>query len=161
MIILTKKSTDKQQMLPALSTDMQKMYEKELFTDFEFRCNDGVTLKCHKSVLAARSPVFEAMLSNDMEEARQGFAEVPDYDSKLMKEFLRFIYCGSVQGIKNFAKDLIFLADKYDLESLKEICITQLVKDLSKENVINNLQIVDKIGSCIRLFEECIGVIGG
>lgn len=90
-----------------LKADMQKMFENMHLADFELRCNDGVTLKCHKCILAAHSPVFEAMLINDTDEARQGYAKILDCDSKLMKEYLRFVYYESVENIHDIAIDLL------------------------------------------------------
>lgn len=135
------------------------MFENELFADFELRCNDDQTLKCHKCILAARSVVFWAMLSSDMQEAKEGFSEVPEFDSTVMKEVLRFIYCDRVEDLDTISKKLIFAAEYYDLEVLKEICIRNIIQNLSKENVVEVLLITEKISGCEELFKKCVVVV--
>lgn len=154
-------SVQQQSKKPPVPEDIKKMFEDELFADFELRCSDGETLKCHKVILAIRSPVFHAMLSNDMKETQQGFVDVPDFTSIVLKEVLRYIYCGSVVSSENIFEDLIFAAEKYDIGALKEICIKEITRDISKANVFQCLLIADRISGCEKVFEESIKVIGG
>jgi speckle-type POZ protein len=145
--------------MPSISEDIEEMYQDETFADFSLTCSDGEVLKCHKFMLAARSPVFRTMLSIDMKEAKEGFVEVPDFGSVVMKEVLRFIYCDEVEDIVDIASSLIFAAEKYELEKLKKICIESMIENLSKENVIECLLITEKIPRCEKLYEECVDVI--
>jgi speckle-type POZ protein len=135
------------------------MFEDESLADFELECNDGKTLKCHKFILAARSPVFRTMLSVDMKESREGFVIVPDLSSIVMKEVLRFMYCSTVENLDEVAKDLIFAAEKYELNKLKEICFDKINEGLSKANVIQTLHIANKISESEELFEKCARLI--
>lgn len=99
------------------------MFESETFSDFELISKDGKVLKAHKAVLASRSPVFFSMLNIDMEEAERGSVNVPDVDKKTLKELLRFIYCNEVEGLNEISRKLIFAAEKYELKSLKTLCM--------------------------------------
>lgn len=137
------------------------MFEDEFFADFELKFEGGETLKCHKFILAARSPVCQKMLSSNMKEARQGFVEVSDFSFEEMKEVLRYIYCGSVEKLDKLASHLIFAGEKYDLVGLKEICIKEIIKNLSEENVLQALLIADRISGCEKLIKECVKLIGG
>lgn len=139
--------------------DVEKMFEDKLFVDFEFKCSDGEVLKTHKFVLAARSPVFHAMLSNDMKEAKEGSAEVPDFNSITMKEVLRFMYCNKVNKIKKIVRDLIFAAEKYEMEGLKKMCIESLIASLTTENVLQSLLLAERISQGTKLFEKCIYLV--
>jgi speckle-type POZ protein len=153
-ILITKTNATKPSP-PSVSEDIAKMLKNELFTDFELKCNDGISLKCHKSFLVARSAFFYAMLSNNM---KQEFAEVPDFSSEIMREVLLFIYSGVSENCDKFTTKLIFAADKYGLEGLKQICIEKLVKNLTNENIIDVLLVADKISGCDNLFEECVNL---
>jgi speckle-type POZ protein len=135
------------------------MFEDESLADFELECNDGKTLKCHKFILAARSPVFRTMLSIDMKEAKEGFVDVLDFGSSVMKEVLRFVYRDDVGNIQHIARSLVFAAEKYELEKLKKICIESMIENLSKDNAIRSLLITEKIPGCEKLYEECVDVI--
>jgi speckle-type POZ protein len=142
-----------------VADDVEDMYEEEEFTDFGLKCSDGEVLSCHKFILAARSPVFRAMLKINMKEAKQGSADVPDFDSKIMREVLRFIYCGFVFDIDEMSQDLVFAAEKYELEGLKKLCIDNMISMLSSANVLQFITIADRVSNGKRLLEECMEVV--
>ena len=50
-----------------LGSSMQTMYQQQLFTDATISVQ-GQTLRAHRAVLAAASPVFERMFSSQMQE---------------------------------------------------------------------------------------------
>ncbi|XP_077685550.1 speckle-type POZ protein-like isoform X4 [Eretmochelys imbricata] len=54
-----------------LAEDLGNLWETTRFTDCSF-CVGGQEFKAHKSVLAARSPVFNAMFEHEMEESKKG-----------------------------------------------------------------------------------------
>lgn len=145
--------------LAKVVSDFQNMLLDETFTDFQLKTNDGEVLKAHKVVLATRSPVFHAMLTKDMQEAREGCANVPDFDSKIMKEILRFIYCHDVGSVDEIARDLIYAAEKYQLDELKKICLASIIKLLSIENVVGALVISDQVSEAVYLNEKCLDLI--
>ena len=131
------------------------MFEDKNLTDFKLKCSDDEVLTCHKVILAARSPVFYAMMSIDMKEAQQGFAEVPDFDSKLMEQVLHFIYCNKVINLEELSYQLIFAAEKYELKELKRMCIEHIIKNLKIENVTESLIISNRISGSDKMFTKC------
>ena len=88
-------------------------------TDFVFQIG-SVNISAHKFVLAARSPVFRAMLDADMIESRTGRVQIVDCSPETFKQFLYFIYTG--QLMKPASKELGMVADKYAVESLMSLC---------------------------------------
>jgi speckle-type POZ protein len=116
-------------------------------------------LKAHKNILAARSPVLYAMLSGDMQEAQEDFVRVPDFDSKVMKEVLRFIYCTQVENLDHISRDLIYAAEKFHIEELKEICMSNIIETLSTENVVDSLMISERLSNTKKIFVKCLDVI--
>jgi hypothetical protein len=126
---------------------------------FELKTSDGEAMKVHKVVLATRSPVFFAMLNNDMQEAEKGIANVPDFDSKLMKEVLRFIYCNEVEDLNEIAHDLVFAAEKYQLDGLKDMFIDSMISTLTTENVLKILLISERVSESKKLFFKCSDLI--
>jgi speckle-type POZ protein len=135
------------------------MFENEILCDFELKMNDGVTLKTHKTVLVARSPVFHKMLTTDMKEAATSSVDVPDFGSKTMRKMLRFVYCGEVENLQEVANDLIFAAEKYKIQQLKELCIDHIISQLTRENVVDALIIADRVSKTKKLLKACIGVV--
>lgn len=146
---------------PALGNDLLKMLDELLFTDFELKCSDAVTLKCHKNILAARSPIFYAMISADLREAQQGFVNIREFNSTIMRQVLRFIYSENVEDLDKIACDLIGAAQKYQLEDLKKKCIGSIYKNLTKDNAVEVLQIVRKINGCEKLLDKVVRVVAG
>lgn len=140
-------------------SDYQKMFECELFNDFELRTNDGKVLKAHKVILVARSPVFFAMLTTDMQESKENSTNVPDFDSMIMNEVLRFIYCNQVKNLKEIAHDLIYAAEKYQIEGLKAICLDSITSTLNVGNVIESLVISERVSKTGELFHKCVDLI--
>jgi hypothetical protein len=135
------------------------MFEEEILCDLKIKANDGVVLNAHKTILITRSTVFFKMLTTDMMESELNAIHVEDFDSKTMRELLRFIYCEEVQDLKTIAKDLIYAAEKYEVDGLKEICIEELIKNVSDENVIETLIIADQISGTEKLIETCIPIV--
>ena len=77
----------------------------------------------HRSLLVARSPVFAAMFSSEMEEARTGEVLINDTDYGTFEHFLRFLYEGEMKTWNSsLRKKLFALADRYQVETLMDIC---------------------------------------
>ena len=96
--------------------------------------------KAHKAILSARSPVFRAMFRDDsFKEQKENFVQITDHNPKVVEEMLKFIYTGEAPRLKEKAHDLFFIADKYQLERLKQLCEKQLWKDINVKNVVDTL----------------------
>ena len=92
-----------------------------------------------------RSPVFEAMLKNDMEEKQKKEIPIPDSTPEIVKPMISYIYTGNVpENIKQIAPELIQVSDKYQLEILAEACAEALVEELTDENAMKTLVLIDR-----------------
>lgn len=90
------------------------MLENDRHSDFVVKTRDGQEFKVHKAMLAARSPVFSAMLEHDnTEEYTSGFVTIPDVEGDVMKKMLLFMYSGQYTDDSDLAEDLLIAADKY------------------------------------------------
>lgn len=117
--------------------------------------NDAGVIKVHKVILAARSPVFLAMLTADMQEAKTNSVHISDFDMKTIKEFLRFIYCEKIESLSEVAPSLILAADKYQIIKLRDICCDELLSKLSSKNVLSTLLVAHKTSGTEKLFKAC------
>jgi hypothetical protein len=52
------------------------------------------TFPCHKVILCAMSPYFEAMFYHDMRENRDGVVKLHDIDEDIFGKILEFLYTG-------------------------------------------------------------------
>lgn len=104
---------------------------------------DGKDLKAHKAILAARSPVFLRMLETDMQEKKNSKIEFTDISMDILSEMVQYLYTGKVENIKEYACDLVKLADKYDIKGLKLMCEKQFYSELSIESAIKLFILAD------------------
>ena len=86
-------------------------------TDFTLIISDGSCFSVHKQILAARSPVFAVLLSN--EEEIEFIHLVVDCTICDMNQLIQFIYTGEVKGRVSHA--LMQLAN-YKIKTLDDIC---------------------------------------
>lgn len=116
----------------------------ESYSDFTITCSDDVDIAVHRVLLGKGSQVFSAMLQINMNENKKRKVKIEDVDSVIMTEILSFIYAGNVDlyGYE-LARDVFYAANKYAITSLEEICIKELIRQTTKEHVIESFIIAD------------------
>ncbi|KAF6170524.1 hypothetical protein GIB67_031932 [Kingdonia uniflora] len=99
---------------------------------------DGdASVHAHKAVLASRSPVFKAMLENEMEESRSGKIKMSCVPYDVLQSFVHFLYTAEVVSMdEQIASDLLVLADKYQVKHLKAYCEKFMSSKLNIENAL-------------------------
>ncbi|CAM9847680.1 speckle-type POZ protein-like [Petromyzon marinus] len=125
-----------------LGEDIGLLWEASRFTDCSL-CVSGREFKGHKAILAARSPVFNAMFEHEMEESKLNRVEIHDVEPEVFIEMMRFVYTGKAPNLTKMADDLLAAADKYALERLKVMCEEALCLNLSVDNVADTLILAD------------------
>ena len=135
----------------------QMLADKE-FSDLEIEC-DWDKFRCHQSILAARSPVLKAMIQDGKEKAKKAEQllkiEVDDVDREVFGVMLTFIYTGDLKKKTSYfgtplekfliekASELMEVADKYQLDLLKEVWEEKLCSMLNVENSMEFLVLGD------------------
>jgi len=124
--------------------DLYNSYELQEFTDFEIVCQDR-SIPCHKVVLASRSPVFRAMLLNDMEESSSSKVQPKEFDSQTISLLLRFLYRGKLEQdlLDKNAEAVFKAADYYEVTDLKRLCEKSLIKKITIANMLEFLVLAD------------------
>ena len=100
-----------------IKTGMQKLLSDGLLSDLSIKCG-GEEFKAHKAVLASQSPVFRRMLESDMKEQRTNVIEISDIDEAVISDLLAYIYTGSAPNLDTLARELLNVANKYELSGL-------------------------------------------
>jgi BTB/POZ domain len=114
-----------------------KLWTDHSLTDVTFRVKDK-EFKSHKIVLAAASPVLEAMFQEGAKEHRDNYV-IEDIESEVFEVFLRYFYTGQVDKLGGMVSDLLALAERYDVQPLKEICVQHMAENISVDNAIDVL----------------------
>ena len=118
------------------------MFNSEELSDCVIEC-DGRTFRCHKLILAGRSPVFKAMFRSNMAESLGSKVTVEDLSETVMENVLRYIYTGRVAALEDQAGELLVAADKYDLGGLKASCEDAIARTLNADNAVDLLLLAD------------------
>ncbi|GBL85089.1 Speckle-type POZ protein-like B [Araneus ventricosus] len=139
--------------LRQLSNDMEKLLlEKSLLADVSLKCG-AVSIPAHKSILSARSPVFEAMFSCPMKEAMENEVVIEGIVEPALRAMLRYMYTGKTEDFTAFlAIYLLFTANKYQIVCLESICSEYLMRIISMENVSFLLLIGDLVSPDLKNF---------
>ena len=120
---------------------------EKLFTDVRIQC-EGQTFDCHKAVLAARSPVFQAMFETNMKEKETNTVTIEDFKPEVVSEMLAFIYTGNISSqdtISEITTELLAVAVKYQLDNLRDICEERLCSTLEVANCVEYLMLGDML----------------
>ncbi|KAH9403206.1 hypothetical protein TYRP_015084 [Tyrophagus putrescentiae] len=133
-------------------------------SDFTVVVGDGdkeeqQQIPVHRERLAACSPVFAAMFRHeDTKEAQEKKVMIPDVRADVFKDFLQFVYTGVRPKCGRLTTELLTLADKYQVEELKENCEEYLSATLSAPTVIPRLKVA-ALHSAAALKESCLAFI--
>ncbi len=101
-------------------------------------------MSAHRSVLAARSPVFAAMFRNKMAECKNGVVEMEDLDPDVLESFLKFLYSGKITNLSEKNVSILFsTSDKYDVPCLQQQCSEWIIEHLTLQNCIGFMQLAD------------------
>lgn len=125
-----------------LSEDLGWLLDSSCNSDVTLRV-DGGSFGAHRSILAARSPVFRTMFEHPMQERALGEVVVTDVEYDVFADLLRFVYTGRVPD--NIVKPwpLFVAADKYQLERLKVACEVALLSRLTVGTAADTLLLAD------------------
>ena len=86
--------------------------------DVDLECADGVKVKAHRSVLALRSPVFEAMFfgsNGGFLESKSNRVDLGDFSSETVKVFVRYLSTKTAPDSSRLNPDFFALHHKYDI----------------------------------------------
>jgi speckle-type POZ protein len=144
---------------------LAKLLEAKEKADVTFSVG-GETFQAHKTVLAMRSPVFEAELFGPMRETRMPCVTIQDMQPAVFKALLHFIYTDLLPDLDDLEGDdkfemhrhLLVAADRYAMDRLKMICQNILGKNLDVENVATTLALADQ-HNCDKLKDVCVEFI--
>ena len=106
-----------------------------------------VKFYAHKAILAAHSPVFARMFEHDMKEGSTNEVTILDIEPAILKEMLTFMYTNKAMNVKEMGHQLVYAADKYQIDELMAQCEYTLGYSLSVENCINMLLLAHTHGA--------------
>ncbi|CAL4941860.1 unnamed protein product [Urochloa decumbens] len=119
------------------------------------------TFPAHRSILAARSPVFKKALLGPMKEgSTTNTIPIDDMEAEVFGAMLTFIYMDELPGMKEeeesaMLQHLLVAADRYNLERLKLICEDKLCNHIATGSAASILALAQQ-HNCHGLKEACL-----
>ncbi|KAI3944613.1 hypothetical protein MKW98_021071 [Papaver atlanticum] len=170
-VVQTRDEEGKRYIAPIPSSDMAQNFKSLL----ESGIGSDITLhvgneffRAHKSVLAARSPVFRAqffgLVGNPADMKTVTIEEVEPFAFKAMLLFLysdelpeacEYSDSDSPCTLTTFMQHLLAAADRYDLPRLKVMCEEKLCEEITVDNVATTLHLAEK-HQCLQLKTICL-----
>ncbi|KAE8752100.1 hypothetical protein FOCC_FOCC001262 [Frankliniella occidentalis] len=115
-------------------------------------------LKAHRVIVAARCDWFRRALLSGMRETIDRKILVHDTNPALFSVFLEYLYSGCI-NIKALSvdqlADLMMLSDRYEVDTLKQVCEYVLKGHVDSESVLYFLSLADQFNAK-TLKEECL-----
>ena len=124
----------KQNYFLSLSQGLDQQRQKTQYTDTKIAVGDR-TFECHRVVLAAVSPFFEAMYLSSMKE-RDGIVTLGDIDSSTFEAVLKFIYTGEDIVNTDNADALLKAAVMLQIKCLQQRCEEFMTENVDSENCL-------------------------
>ncbi|XP_057324127.1 speckle-type POZ protein-like [Microplitis mediator] len=137
--------------------DIKELYNSKANSDVTVVVGDK-EFQAHKLIMMARSPVFSAMFTHEMVEKKSKQVSITDITPEIFEKVLEYIYTDEVTDLDDVAYDLLPVADKYQLLSLKNMCEHSLCSTLNSRNAVKRIILADcyRAGQLLNYVTECI-----
>ena len=124
----------KQNYFQSLSQGLDMQRQKTQYTDTKIAVGEK-TFECHRVVLAAMSPFFEAMYMSTMRES-SGIVTLGDIDPLTFEVILKFIYSGEDIVDTENADVLLKAAVMLQIKCLQQRCEEFMTENVEAENCL-------------------------
>ena len=120
--------------LMSLSADMAAL-RHNVPGDIVVEC-EGQEIKGHSQVFIARSNVFAKTLQTDMKEKQEGRIHIDRASLVDVKQLVDYMYSGKLDTSYARLKELLVLADRFEVLQLVQLCSSKLSESLNKNNAL-------------------------
>ncbi|KAI3942038.1 hypothetical protein MKW92_010069 [Papaver armeniacum] len=160
----------KHYVIPVPPSDMilnlKGMLESGIRSDVTFQVGNE-SFKAHKSVLAARCPVFRAQFLGSVGNPDMETVAIEEFDPFSFKAMLLFLYSDELPEPRELSdldphctsttiiQHLLVAADRYILARLKLMCEAKLCEELTADTVATTLALADR-RQCLQLKTACL-----
>ncbi|XP_044010312.1 speckle-type POZ protein-like [Aphidius gifuensis] len=129
---------------PKLGVDLKKLLLNEESADVTIQVGQK-SFHAIKGILAVRSPVFAAMFNHkEFKENEKNEVVIEDIDEDVFEEFLHYIYTDESPNIDKMPMELLAVAEKYQVDCLKNICEGVTCRKIDFENVASKFVFSDR-----------------
>lgn len=123
------------------ASSFSRLHGDTELTDFELRGEDG-SVRMHRAVLAAASPVLRRMLGGAWREAAEGHVDVVGTSRATLEHLKDYIYLHTLP--QTGLEQLLLLSSYYMMPELERRCVDRLVRDVNAENACELIEFAAK-----------------
>lgn len=118
---------------------------------------EGKQIFAHQVILASRSNYFEALFTHDFSEKDLRIVDFNDsgISYEQLYQLLRHIYSDNLKIESKYIDDLLSLADRYDIQSIKKKCEQIYAQHINVDTVCQIFNIANSF-NCERLKDTCL-----
>ena len=120
--------------LMSLSADMAAL-RHNVPGDIVVEC-EGQEIRGHSLVFIARSNVFAKTLQTDMKEKQEGRIHIERASMVDVKQLVDYMYSGKLDTSYVRLRELLVLADRFEVLQLVQLCSSKLSESLNKNNAL-------------------------
>lgn len=137
--------------------DFIKLLDRKEFADVTLLVEGGKQIFCHQVILASRSTYFEAIFTNEFSEKESRVVDLSraNITHEQLMRLLRHIYSDTAKVESKHVFDILELADRYDVQSIKRRCEQIFAQHINVETVCNIFKHACQF-NCERLKETCL-----
>lgn len=127
-----------------IRSNNKELLNEPKYSDFTFVVQ-GKKFKVHRAILAAASPVFDALFTTKFCENVTNECFVKDIEPTIFQYLLDFIYCGELpEALYKVSQSLYEAAHYYQINELADICISVECYHISKDNAVDVYEWAEK-----------------
>ncbi|XP_043287929.1 speckle-type POZ protein B-like [Venturia canescens] len=142
---------------PNILERIKEMWDRKTFCDVTFLLGDQ-ELPAHKAIVASQSKVLETMFLNENTEEKKTVVRINDTSAEVFKEFLNYLYTGGINDLEDITKEMIQVANTYQVTELKTLCENYMLNNLCTDNVVEYLLIAESL-CCTELKKQSLRLL--
>jgi len=124
---------------------LNNLRKEDHLCDITIICENS-RFNAHKVVLAARCPYFKALFTSGMRESQMTEVKLTSTPADMWSKILDYMYTEEIEITPENVKDIIWVANRFQIDSLCKKCIQFLRSRLAPENVVNIRKFADWLG---------------
>jgi hypothetical protein len=114
---------------------LNSLRSSALFTD-TILCVEHEEFPCHRNVLAASSPYFEAMFTSDLRESHEMKISFSDVSAWTLKRIIDYAYSGHLEINNDNAQEMMAAGNQFAYPRIVDACAEFLRKQLHPSNCL-------------------------
>ncbi|XP_071099741.1 BTB/POZ domain-containing protein 6-A-like [Haliotis cracherodii] len=118
---------------------------------------EEVAIVTQRDILINQSPVFRAMLCGPLSE--KGEIKIPDVEEAVFAIFVGYLNTGRCEELPENVGDLLYIAEKYDIENLSNLCVSHLENNVCPENASDVMQLMVMFDEGSLLYHKAMHII--